>query len=77
MEKPIRKPPSSAANSAAAFTRHQNQRSTSTTPGPVPMAITRRNTVPMLVLINAVITANTTNNAEANWPTNSSSRWLA
>jgi hypothetical protein len=37
-----------AANSAAALIRHQNQRKTSTTPGPVPMAITSRNTVPML-----------------------------
>jgi hypothetical protein len=65
VEKPTRKPPSIAASSAAALIRHQNQRSTSTTPGPVPMAITRRNTVPMLVLSRAVSTPRATNSTEA------------
>ena len=65
VEKPIKKPPSKAANSAAALTRHQNQRSTRTTPGPVPMAITSRKTVPMLLLIRAVSTPKITSSTEA------------
>ena len=62
-----------AANSAAALIRHQNQRSTNTTPGPVPMAITRRNTVPMLSLIKAVITPSTNSKTLVSCPTNNSS----
>ena len=56
------KPQSMAASSAAAFTRHQNQRRTNTTPGPEPMAITSRKTVAMLLLIKAVTTPSTSSN---------------
>ena len=68
------KPQSMAASSAAALTLHQNQRSTSTTPGPDPMAITSRKTVPMLSLIRAVITPSTSNNTLVSWPASNSSR---
>ena len=73
VEKPTKKPLSMAASSAAAFTRHQNQRSTSTTPGPVPMAITKRKTVPMLSLISAVTTPRRSKSTEVSWPTSSNS----
>ena len=46
VNRPTTKPQSMAASSAAAFTRHQNQRNTSTTPGPIRSR--SRNTVPML-----------------------------
>ncbi len=42
---PIQKPVIIAESSAHALTRHQNQRKISTTPGPVPMAMTSRKTV--------------------------------
>ena len=74
MNTPTKKPQSIADSSAAAFTRHQNQRSTRTTPGPDPIAITSRNTVPMLSLIKAVITPRTSSTTVVICPTSNSSR---
>ena len=44
------KPVTMAAISAQALMRHQNQRSSSTMPGPVPIRIRKRNTSPTLVM---------------------------
>ena len=55
VSRPMTKPPTIAASSAAALMRHQNQRKISTRPGPVPIAITSRKTVATSVEIKAAI----------------------
>ncbi len=61
-------PASIAANSAQAFTRHQNQRRMSTAPGPVPMAIMNRKTRPTSWAKKAAVAANATINTDASRP---------
>ena len=63
------KPANIAASSAQAFTRHQNQRRMRTAPGPVPMAIMKRNTAPTSLAKNAATAASATIAMDARRPT--------
>ena len=70
-------PASIAASSATAFTRHQNQRRMRTAPGPVPIAIMKRKTVPMSWAKKAAVAARATMATELIRPTHTSSCSLA
>ncbi len=73
----MRKPATMAASSAQAFTRHQNQRRMSTAPGPVPMAIISRKTVPMSSAWKAATPATATMSTEATRPRATRRSWEA
>jgi len=62
-----------AVSSAAALIRHQNQRNINTNPGPVPMAITNRNTVATSVAKKAAMAPKTVTSTDAIRPTKTSS----
>ena len=77
VKSPTRKPAAIAASSAQALIRHQNHRKISTTPGPVPMAITRRKTVVMSWAKKAAVAPSAVIKTEAMRPAATSCRCVA